>query len=173
MITQQEMTEYYQKIAPKLTNYLVAKGESYEYACDLVQETFVRIWQRRAEYSFCDSISGIAYQTARNLRIDAFRKNKIMQVTDEFDHVEDENAPLNQPYVDDIVYLRHKLVDALNRIPEELRECYILSKVSGLSGEQISAQLGINQGLVKVRVHRAKQLLAELLKDVKEEFLKS
>jgi RNA polymerase sigma-70 factor (ECF subfamily) len=171
MITKEQMTQYYNQIAQKLTNYLVANGESYESACDIVQETFIRIWQKRDEYSPEDSISGIAYQTARNLRIDAFRKNKPMQVTDEFDHIEDDNSPLNKPYEGDIAYLRKKLIAALEKIPEDLRTCYTLSKVAGLSGEEISEKLGINKGLVKVRVHRAKEMLAELLKDVKEEFL--
>ena len=171
MITQKEMSAYYNQIAPKLTNYLVANGESYESACDIVQETFIRIWQKRNDYSSDDSISGIAYETARNLRIDMFRKNKNVSVTDEFDHVKDQNSPVNQPYDGDIDYLRKKLVEALGKLSPELRECYTLSKISDLSGEEIAERLGISQSLVKVRVFRAKEQLAEMLKDVKKEFI--
>ena len=33
--------EQYKKIAPRLTNWLVASGSSYHEACDLVQNTFL------------------------------------------------------------------------------------------------------------------------------------
>ena len=41
--------EHYQTIAPKLTNWLVASGSPYAEACDLVQETFLRIWKMRED----------------------------------------------------------------------------------------------------------------------------
>lgn len=172
MITESQMQDLYNNIAPRLTNYLVANGENYEYACDIVQETFVRIWQRRADFTVeKDSISGIAFQTARNLRIDSFRKNKLMSVTDDFDTVEDERTTHNKIDEGDIAYLRNKLTEALNNIPEDLRRCYTMSKVGDLSLKEIAEELGITEGLVKVRIHRAKELLAPMLKSLKDEFL--
>ncbi len=39
--------EHYASIAPKLTNWLVANGCGYATACDVVQETFLRVWKMR------------------------------------------------------------------------------------------------------------------------------
>ena len=39
--------EHYNAIAPKLTNYLVGVGVDYHAACDIVQETFLRLWKKR------------------------------------------------------------------------------------------------------------------------------
>src|SRR5574344_715127 len=136
MITEKQMQDLYNQIAPRLTNYLIANGENYEYACDLVQETFLRIWQRREDFAVeKDSISGIAFQTAKNLRIDAFRKNRLMSIT------------------------------------EDLRVCYTMSKVGELSIKEIASELGINESLVKVRIYRAKELLAPMLMELKNDFL--
>ena len=37
--------EHYNAIAPKLTSYLVGTGTDYHAACDIVQETFLRLWK--------------------------------------------------------------------------------------------------------------------------------
>ena len=39
--------EHYKTLAPKLTNWLVATGSSYAEACDLVQNTFLKLWKMR------------------------------------------------------------------------------------------------------------------------------
>ena len=39
--------EHYRILAPRLTNWLVATGTPYNTACDLVQETFVKLWKMR------------------------------------------------------------------------------------------------------------------------------
>ena len=172
MITEKQMQDLYNQIAPRLTNYLIANGENYEYACDLVQETFLRIWQRRENFAVeKDSISGIAFQTAKNLRIDAFRKNRLMSITDDFDTVEDERTAQEKTEDSDLVYLRNKLTSALSNIPEDLRVCYTMSKVGELSIKEIASELGINESLVKVRIYRAKELLAPMLMELKNDFL--
>src|SRR5574344_741858 len=164
MITEKQMQDLYNQIAPRLTNYLIANGENYEYACDLVQETFLRIWQRREDFAVeKDSISGIAFQTAKNLRIDAFRKNRLMSITDDFDTVEDERTAQEKTEDSDLVYLRN--------IPEDLRVCYTMSKVGELSIKEIASELGINESLVKVRIYRAKEFLAPMLMELKNDFL--
>lgn len=90
MITEQQMHSYYEDIAPRLTSFLVANGTSYDQACDLVQETFIRIWQKRSELTQDDSISGLAFRIAKNLRIDDFRKAKREILVDEY---EDSSVP--------------------------------------------------------------------------------
>ena len=42
-----EIESFYRKLAPKVTNYLVAGGTSYAVACDIVQETFLKLWKMR------------------------------------------------------------------------------------------------------------------------------
>ena len=70
-----DISRLYNEIAPKLTNYLVANGVEYASACDLVQETFLRIWKMRETLvDETDQISGLAYTIARNLRTDRWRK---------------------------------------------------------------------------------------------------
>ncbi len=54
---------------------------------------------------------------------------------------------------------------ALDRLPEALRTPLVLSALEGLTIEEISQIMGTRPGTVKVRIHRARKKLAELLGD--------
>ena len=76
--------EHYKVLAPKLTNWLVASGSSYAEACDLVQETFVKIWNMRDNLQDDDAaVSGLVFTIARNLRKNLARDDKRLVFQDE------------------------------------------------------------------------------------------
>ena len=90
-----EIERLYAEIAPRLTNYLVANGVAYASACDIVQETFLRIWKMRETLiDEVDQVSGLAYTIARNLRTDQFRKARREVLQDE---IKDEDAGSIEP----------------------------------------------------------------------------
>lgn len=156
----------YKTLAPKVTNYLVANGTPYAAACDIVQETFLKLWKMRDEVDDDEArVSGLVHSIARNLRNDKFRHDKFMTYREEIeDHelVADETAPAPG----DADYLKKRLSDALRELPPLLRESFVLFQVSELSIREIALQLGISESLVKVRIFRAKQKLKEILSDL-------
>lgn len=169
MLDSNTFQKAYNEIAGKLTNYLVAGGQSYATACDIVQESFMRVWNMRAQLDDADSISGLVFTIARNLRTDYIRRNKRMVYQDEIKDGE-LTVEADTTDTDDIVYLRRKLQAALNALPEELRQVYTMFQVAGMSVREIARQEEISESLVKVRVYRAKQRLQVLLQDLKDEF---
>jgi RNA polymerase sigma-70 factor (ECF subfamily) len=50
---------------------------------------------------------------------------------------------------------------ALGKLPEEAREVVLMRDVQGLSTKQAAHLLGISEGAVKVRLHRAHARLRE------------
>ncbi|HAH63064.1 MAG TPA: RNA polymerase subunit sigma-24 [Treponema sp.] len=56
-----------------------------------------------------------------------------------------------------------KARDALNMLPENLREVLILREYGDLNYKEIGKTLGITEGNVKVRVFRAREQLAKIL----------
>lgn len=156
----------YNEIAPKLTNYLIANGSSYAAACDIVQETFLRIWKMRETLvDETDQISGLAYTIARNLRTDGFRKAKHEVLQDE---IKDEDAGSVGPAASpsDNAYLRNRLVKALAELPPLLREAYTLFQIQELSIREIARRTNASESSVKVRIFRAKEKLQKSLADL-------
>ena len=74
----------YKSVAPKLTNWLVASGSDYHEACDLVQSTFLKIWNMRDDlHDDEESVSGLAFTIARNLRKNLACDNARLTFVDE------------------------------------------------------------------------------------------
>ena len=161
-----EIESLYRSLAPKVTNYLVATGTPYAAACDIVQETFLKLWNMRDDLEGDDSrISGLVHTMARNLRNDKFRRDRFMTYREQ---IEEHELVTNgeASVAGDGDYLKKRLDGALESLPPLLREAFVLFQVSELSVRDISLQLGITESLVKVRIFRAKQKLKEVLSDL-------
>lgn len=172
--------ELYKNVAPRLTNWLVASGSTYNEACDLVQNTFLKIWKMRDDLRGGDSdVSGLAFTIARNLRKNLVRDNARLSFVGEIrDPDEDDDAGTRgdgsgsaafraPPAPSDSEYLRRRLGEAFAKLPPVLREAYTLFQIGEMSIREISNQTGVSENLVKVRIFRAKEKLREILADLR------
>ena len=165
--------QHYRDIAPKLMNYFMGNGSNYADACEIVQETFVRLWKMRDELHDDDAaVSGLVYTIARNIRNDRARHGRFevfaTAVVDgeEMEIAPEQSVPPPETMPSDRAFLRRRILAALAALPEVLREAYTLFHISELSIREIAAQTGVTENLVKVRIHRAKMRLRESLADL-------
>ena len=165
-----KVEEYYRAIAPRLTNWLVATGSPYAEACDLVQETFVRIWKMRDDLLDNDAaVSGLAFTTARNLRKNLARDDRRLTFKEEITDADAgsvDPAELPSEAAERTRALRSKLVAAFAKLPPSLRETYTLFQVGERSIREIAAETGVGESLVKVRIFRAKEKLRVILSEM-------
>ena len=161
--------EHYAAIAPKLTNWLVATGSSYDDACDLVQHAFLKLWEMRDDLRDNDSaVAGLVYTIAKNLRKNAWRDDAKLAFVEEL-HEDAAGAVQPAPSPSDAEYLRQRIQKALQQLPPLLREAYTMFQIGELSIREIAHETGATENLVKVRIHRAKQKLQVLLADLRPE----
>ncbi len=165
----EKIEEYYKTLAPRLTNYLVANGTSYATACEIVQETFLKLWKNRdtIDDDNPSRVSGLIWSIARNLRTDRFRHEQRISY-DPYAGVDMPDATYQKTSDDDINYLRGRINAALADLPPLLRDAYTLFHVAELSVREIAVQTGATESLVKVRIFRAKEKLQKSLGDLKE-----
>lgn len=142
-----------------------------ELAAEIVQETFVRIWDR------CDSFqagkgkfSSWMFGIARNLAIDKYRKLKIRPeaAQNESEVLQMELAPSDQPKVEDRVegfLQRDKVQTILKELPDNQREIIELAYFQGFTHREIAKNTGIALGTVNSRARRALIKLGSLLEN--------
>ena len=158
--------KHFTAIAPKLVNWLVATGSTYEQSCDIAQDTFVKLWRMRDSLMENDAaVSGLAFTIAGNLRKNAIRDSKHLSFTDSIpeDTVVSDTTPITPS---DTEYLRNRLISAFAQLPPLLREAYTLFQIAEMPIAQIARTTNATESLVKVRIHRAKCKLRKILEDL-------
>jgi RNA polymerase sigma-70 factor (ECF subfamily) len=153
----------------KLFTMLVRMVHSESEAEDLLQETFVRVWEHRRNFDDRYCFSTWVYTIAMNLGKNELRKRRKVRFLSLFDK---ENNPIE---VED-TQAEHSgglsvLIDrAVQKLPARYREAFELRDLQELSYDEIGDVLGVPVGTVKSRVNRARNLLKDELKPKVERY---
>lgn len=120
---------------------------------DLVQETYARLLQARAE-SHIRSLKAYLFTTARHVAFDHFRRRKIVSIENV---AEIDDLPVLEERPDVAEHVAHTqelhyLAEALQSLPERCRRVVTLRKIYGLSHREIAAQLGISENTVNAQI---------------------
>lgn len=143
-------------------------------ADDLTMETFVKAFMQLHRYSPTGTFSSWLYTIGVNTYIDHLRRQRLQTVplsdavhNQEGDVVEFQ-IPSGQPNPEEAL-IRMERDEALKAIVDQLKEPYrqivMLRYYEDLSYEEIANQLGIPMGTVKIRLMRAKELLAATVRE--------
>lgn len=129
---------------------------------DVVQETMIKVWNRRDTWDQLDSIEAFCLTICRNLALDKTRKkaNQAPSIEDDAgveatDHSWSSN-PEERAMQRDQVRLVRRLIDEL---PEKQRSAMQLRDFEGKSYKEIASIMGISEDLVKVSIFRARQTI--------------
>lgn len=159
----QAFAELFDHFAPRLKSFMMRKSASAELAEDLVQEAMIAVWTKSASYEPSKgAVTTWVFTIARNLRIDRFRRDGHMPMTELGDYDEPSDAPegeelLGRKQEDSLV------AQALANIPQEQREILLLSFVEDMPQSEIATKLAIPLGTVKSRMRLAYGHLRRLL----------
>ena len=150
--------ELFRHFAPRVKAYM-AKSGSANAAEELMQETMVSVWNKAAMY---DPGKGAAstwiFSIARNLRIDAYRREK----HPEYDENDPAFQPPQEPAADNKLEGEQsaRLVrSALASLPPDQAEVLRLAYYEDNSQSEIAAALALPLGTVKSRMRLAFQKL--------------
>lgn len=147
---------FYNSSKDGLFGYLLRMTGDYQLASDLVQESFTRYL--RHYRGIGESSRSLLYTIARNAAMDAFRKPKNEQL--ESDYTDNLNNP--EKTLDD--RQRYSVIlAAIGQMSIMDRELISLLAGADLSYAEIAQILNISESNVKVKVHRARVRLREIL----------
>lgn len=127
-----------------------------EDAEDVVQESLVRMWNKREEWQQMDSIEAFALTICRNLALDLTAKSARRNVT--LDEGRDEAPTRDTPYELLATQQRLEIVRQLiDKLPEVQRSILELRDVEGKTYKEIAQILHLTEEQVKVYLFRARQ----------------
>lgn len=157
-----------EKYKDRLMHVIVRMIQSQQEAEDIVQETFLRVYQHRQSFDFRHCFSTWIYTIALNLARNELRKRKRYKFLDIFDlqGKETEIAVEMEPPSN----LPKAIETAMATLPEKYRMAFILRDVQEHPYEEVARIMNIPLGTVKSRVNRARSMLREKLKPRLEEY---
>jgi RNA polymerase sigma-70 factor (ECF subfamily) len=154
-MTDKEYNDCVTAYADNVYRFIVKNLRHEEDARDVVQTAFEKLWRHRAEVDVTRSKSYL-FTVAYHQMIDHIRKVKRIRLQEEFSEMTAvHHKPANN--------LKKVLQDALARLNETQRSLVMLKDYEGYSYAEIGKIMDLNEGQVKVYLHRARLQLKEYL----------
>lgn len=151
---------------PRLAGFCIKMLGDRRAGEDVAQETWLQVWTHRASYRPQGRFEAFLYTIARNRCRNAARsmrrRRRFRADSGGHEHEPADDAPSN---LDSLLAdeRRHQVLDAMQRLPQKLREALILRYSQELDYPQIAAIVGRGESTVRSRVHHGLRRLRQLL----------
>ncbi|MBR3757093.1 MAG: RNA polymerase sigma factor [Bacteroidaceae bacterium] len=127
---------------------------------DMVQETYLKLWERRDALEHVANLESYSTSLLRNLCIDAFRKKRPEEDSpppEDFPLADNEDAATALERQEEAT----QLTNLINRLPEGQRTVMTLHDVEGCSYEEIEEATGFTAVNIRVMLSRARKKIRE------------
>ncbi|MBL7905034.1 MAG: RNA polymerase sigma factor [Bacteroidales bacterium] len=146
-MTTAEYNSCVNKYADGVYRFILKNIGETERARDIVQDSFLKMWERAGEIS-SEKAKSYLFTTAYHTMIDDIRRNKRLTNLDG----NEAGMTVNNTYSD----LQKVLETALEKLPDIQKAVITLRDYEGYSYEEIGAITGLNESQVKVYIYRAR-----------------
>ncbi len=127
---------------------------------ELVQDVFLKLWDKRSALDERGNLKAFVYKMAINSIYDFIRHKNIEQAFLEF---ASRGTGFSESTWDEVVFndMLSQLDQLLDKMPEQRRKIFIMSKKEGLSNEEIAVKLNLSKRTVENQLYRATLYLKE------------
>ena len=135
---------------------------------DIVQDTLIKVWNRRERWDELESIEAFSLTVCRNLALDSIKRKGHGNPSIEDTHAEKPDLTAN-PYEEMLQNDRVQLVrDIINAHPEKQKTSMQLREFEGKSYREIAQIMEITEEQVKINIFRARQTIKQKFKNVED-----
>ena len=151
----------------RLFRFILGLTGSFDQAEDVVQEAFVKAYSALDRFETERDFYPWLATIARNLALNQMQHDKKQESLDRikekgFDRAGDAPDPLDSLLSSEN---QKRFYEALKELPVQYREVFVLRHFEEMSYQDIAARLKVAPGTVDSRLYRARQMLAEALKE--------
>ena len=165
-MTALEFRKLYDSAFPILYKVAYRIANSGEAAEDLCHEAFFRLHEKNIVFPSPQEATYWLIRVVKNAALNyAKRKQRERRA---YQRAFKEDARQTETGEGQLVKkeTKNEVLNALDKLPENLRVVLVLKEYAGLNYKEIGRALGISEGNVKVRVFRARERLAVLLREM-------
>ena len=155
--------EIYVLFFPPLFRHACKILKDEDLAVDTVQEVFIILWTRSANWEIEKSISAFLFHCLRNKILDLIRHEKVKST-----HLESLILYFNNPknHTDYLVrenQMVQLIENEISRLPKKMRYIFELSRKKHLTYKEIAIKANVTEGTVRKQVYYALKILRSKL----------
>jgi RNA polymerase sigma-70 factor (ECF subfamily) len=158
--------EIFNRFADPIHTYIRLRLNGSEEADDVLQEVFIRLWQKRQSINIHSSFRNYLYTIVQHCISDhhrAARRKRYTLTADMPEQPEERHRP-DEQYQYKQVY--HIWRGAMNQLPVQMRRIYTMKNEEQLSVKEIASELHLSEQTVKNQLHTAGQRIVKILRQV-------
>lgn len=150
---------------PGLVMYAIQFTTDRMEAEEIVQDFFVRFWQRHQQIIPSDSLKSYLFLSVKNGSLNFLKHKKIEEKYIRSMTELSNNHLVYDPDLYIASELQEKIKKSIDLLPEKCREIFIMSRMRGLKNEEIAAELNLSKRTVETQISKALKVLRVELKD--------
>lgn len=156
---QAAFAQVYDRYHSLLYIHAMNKLQQEDEARDVVQEIFVRLWEKRMQINISGTLQGYLYRAVRNQIFDLIRHKK---VTDEYTNHFLRTDTISVSLADHLI--REKQLSAMIEaeiasLPSRMRQVFELRRFEDLSNKEVAERMGITENTVADQMRKAMKIL--------------
>ena len=147
-----------------MVSYAMRFLDMREDAEEIVQEVFVKFWEKCEHLALDSSIKSYLYRSVHNTCLNHIKHEKVKDTYRQYviQYMEEaEDIYKDEPNQN----LQDKILSEVNNLPPRCSEIFKLSRYDGLKYQEIADHLGISVKTVEVQMGKALKVLREKFKD--------
>jgi RNA polymerase sigma-70 factor (ECF subfamily) len=151
--------ELYRQYHAKVYHFVVKHSNHSIQAEDLTHDIFLRLWEKRATLSAEVPLEAQLFVIARNVVINHYKREVLKQKV--YNNLPIEKPDFNNPDDDLPSETITQLHTAIEALPPKRRQIFKMSKLDGLTYEEIAQTLAISKSTVESQMVKALKFLRE------------
>lgn len=152
---------YYQP----LCNYAYTFVQDRDEAEEIVQNTFLNVWEKRDNLSIHTGVKPYLYAMVRNACLNVIKHEKVKQQHIAIELVAGEKSADSVTRTVVAAELETRISQAMNKLPEQCRLVFKLSRFEELKYAEIAEQLNISVKTVENQMGKALKIMRDQLRD--------
>ncbi|MDA3928559.1 MAG: RNA polymerase sigma-70 factor [Prolixibacteraceae bacterium] len=139
-----------------IRNYLYYLSSDIDVAEDLVQDVFMKLWEKRDSIND-QTVKPLLYKIARNLYFNMYKRNSIdLKFVNSAVRGTENESP---EYILEMKEFDVKLQKALSDLPEHCRTIFLMSRMDEMKYQEIADSFNISVKAVEKQISKALKLL--------------